>query len=339
VDNPGQAAKLDALIKKVRDHPGLEGYFLTDEPGTGAFPGLGKLVAFIRERDPAHLSYINLYPTYASKEQLGVSADAAERAKVGIPSNYAGVGTNAETAAAYREHLRMYLEVVRPELISYDHYHFMESGDGHQYFLNLELIREAAIGARLPFLNIIQAAHFDPSWRQVSKHDLRFLIYTTLAYGGRGISYFTYWGPKSYGGLYQDGARAPLALDVAALNGELKVLGPTMLKLNSTGVYHTDPLPTGGRAIPADAPVRITGGGEFVLGFFGDLGRTTAFMVVNRDYRKTAVAQIVLPAGVRGVQEFGRGSGKWRGYSADAERGRMVVELAPGDGRLFRLVE
>ena len=46
---------------------------------------------------------------------------------------------------------------------------------------------------------------------------MRWLVYTTLAYGGKGISYFLYWGPKAYGGLYQDGVRTPLALDVAAL--------------------------------------------------------------------------------------------------------------------------
>jgi hypothetical protein len=49
---------------------------LTDEPGAGAFPALGKLVAYLRQRDPAHLAYVNLFPSYANEVQLGVSADA-----------------------------------------------------------------------------------------------------------------------------------------------------------------------------------------------------------------------------------------------------------------------
>jgi 2-isopropylmalate synthase len=66
----------------------------------------------------------------------------------------------------------------------------IESGDGqHQW---------RTVGSSE---NIIEASIIEPSWRLVNKNELRFLVYTTLAYGGRGISYFLYWGPKSYGGL------------------------------------------------------------------------------------------------------------------------------------------
>lgn len=66
----------------------------------------GELVAFLRERDPAHLAYINLLPTYASNEQLGNKGD---------------------TVAEYREHLRSFVETVKPAMLSYDHYHFMKA--------------------------------------------------------------------------------------------------------------------------------------------------------------------------------------------------------------------
>jgi len=336
LDDREKAAMLDVLIKRVREHPALEGYFITDEPGSGAFAGLGRLVAFIRERDPAHLSYINLFPTYASKEQLGVSADAVERAKVGLPSDFAGANTNAETIAAYKEHLRLYLEIVKPDLISYDHYHFLKGGDGVQYFLNLELIREAALKAKLPFLNIIQACTVEPSWRQVNKDEMRFLVYTTLAYGGRGISYFLYWGPKSYGGLYQDGKRTPLALDVAALNAELRALGPVMMSLDSRAVYHTPPLPIGARPVPKNCPVRIVGGGEFVLGLFRTRYAGAAFMVVNRDYKNRARADVEFSREISLLEEFDRATGMWTDYPANRLTRRAAIDLAPGDGRLFR---
>jgi hypothetical protein len=335
LDDPAQAAKLDALIKRVMKHPALEGYYLTDEPGAASFPGWGKLVAFIRARDPKHLAYINLFPTYATPEQLGVSADAMDRNKVGLPSNFAGAGTSADTIAAYREHLRAYLKTVKPELISYDHYHFLKGMDGGQYFLNLELIREAAGQAKLPFLNIIEACMIEPSWRLVNKNELRFLVYTTLAYGGKGISYFLHSGPKAYGGLYQDGVRMPLADDVAVLNAELKTLGPEMMKLTNTAVYQTAPQPVGGAAVAADSPVKVSGG-EFVLGLFGKPGKTTAFMVVNRDYRKAATAQVTL-SGEMTVQEFDRRTGKWVAYPSAKSRD-VAIPLEPGDGRLFRLV-
>ena len=314
LDDAAPRAQLDALIDRVKGHPALYAYFITDEPSAAAFPGLGRLVAYLRERDPAHLAYINLFPTYASNEQLGTTGDVV---------------------TAYREHLRQYIEVVKPGLISYDHYHFFKSGDGDQYFLNLGMIRQAALDAGLPFLNIIQADTIIESWRLPNAQEMRWLIYTTLAYGGRGISYFTYWGPAAYGGLYQDGKRTPLALEVARLNGEVAALSPALMQLDSLGAYHTPPLPLGAEAIPAHSPVQVAAEGQFVLGLFGP-GKPTAFMLVNRDYRQVAVARLRLAEGIRGVQEYDRRTRSWRGYAAPAGQG-LTVHLEPGDGRLFRL--
>jgi len=83
ISDPAQAKALEDLIGRARTHPALYAYYLTDEPGSGAFPKLGKLVAWLRQRDPAHLAYINLFPTYATPEQLQVTDDASERARVG----------------------------------------------------------------------------------------------------------------------------------------------------------------------------------------------------------------------------------------------------------------
>ena len=113
-----------------------------------------------------------------------------------------------------------------------------------------------------------------------------------MAYGGRGISYFTYWGPESYGGLYQDGKKSPLAGQVAELNAEIEKFGPTLMELDSIGAYHTAPLPLGTVASPADCPVKISGTGPLVLGLFAREGKPSAFMVVNRDYNKPATATV-----------------------------------------------
>ena len=65
LDNSTQRERLDALIARVRNHPALYSYYITDEPGAAGFPPLGRLVSYLRERDPAHLAYINLFPTGA----------------------------------------------------------------------------------------------------------------------------------------------------------------------------------------------------------------------------------------------------------------------------------
>ena len=50
--NPAQRAKLDALIDRVKNHPAMYSYFIVDEPAADKFPVLGKLVAYLRQRNP-----------------------------------------------------------------------------------------------------------------------------------------------------------------------------------------------------------------------------------------------------------------------------------------------
>ena len=341
LDDPGKRAQLDALIEQVKHHPALEAYYLTDEPGTGAFPGLARLVAYLRQRDPAHLAYINLYPTYATAKQLEVSAEAVDRAQVSYPTNFAGVGTDDKTVLRYREHVRKFIDIVKPDLISYDHYHFLKRRsdgsphDGKQYFLNLALIRMAALESGLPFLNIIQAGTGEPSWRQPTPEEMRWLVFTTLAYGGHGISYFTYWDYR--GGLYPEGKPSSLVQPVAALNHEIARFGPALMRLQSAGVYHTDPLPYGTEPVPPRSPLQVDGPGQFVLGLFGRSDCPSAFMIVNRDYEHSA--QAVLKTSLPGsrLQELDRSTGLWsQPFALDRDR-KLTLDLAPGDGRLFRV--
>jgi len=126
LDDPQKRADLDALITRIRNHPALYDYFLTDEPDTGKFPGLGKLVGYLRDKDPAHLAYINLFPTYADNTQLG---------------------THGDTVTAYQAYLNQYLKTVKPGLLSYDHYQFAIHSDSPDYFLNLAIVRRTALKA------------------------------------------------------------------------------------------------------------------------------------------------------------------------------------------------
>ena len=166
LDNPAQRVKLDALVARVRRHPALYSYFIADEPGAAAFPQLGRLVAYLRQHDPAHLAYINLFPIGADNQQLGTKGDAV---------------------TAYREHLRQFVDQVKPSLLSYDHYQFAVAGDTGNYFLNLALVRQIAEQRGVPFLNIVQAATWCPSMRIPTSDEVRYLAYTTLAYGAKGF--------------------------------------------------------------------------------------------------------------------------------------------------------
>jgi hypothetical protein len=237
LDDPAQREKLNALIDRVRNHPALYSYYITDEPGAAAFPPLGKLVTYLREQDPAHLAYINLFPTYANNQQLGTTGDMV---------------------TAYREHLRQYIDIVKPSLISYDHYQFASSGDLDGYFLNLAMIREAARDAGVPFLNIVQACSWTPVRRVPQGDEMRYLLYTTLAYGGQGISYYVYCHPGHNGGIaLPDGTPTPIYHALKTLNQEFVAIAKELQQLESLAVYHAGMTPPGTRPTPRSASTHL----------------------------------------------------------------------------------
>ena len=328
LDDPARRAALDALIGRVSKHPALYSYYLIDEPSASGFAGLGKLVAYLREKDPEHFAYINLFPTYANNDQLG---------------------TQGDTVTAYREHLRLYMETVKPDLISYDHYHFTANGDNDQYFLNLAMVRQAALDAEVPFLNIVQACTWTPTMRVPNARELRFLVYTTLAYGAQGLSYFVYSVymdpapsdrplPGFSGGLV-DQAGAPTSLGYAAkrLNREFVAIARELQPLRSLGAYHAGVVPGGGEALPQNSAFRLDPSASpaptkgLLLGCFGKPSRPTHVLVVNLDYTSEVATTLIGPGPLEVFEATG---GRWR----PAGGTRVALKLRPGSGQLLRIV-
>jgi hypothetical protein len=333
IAEPAKAASLQSLIERVRAHPALYAYYLVDEPGAGAFPELGRLVAFLRRHDPAHLAYINLFPTYASEAQLQVSADPAERAKAGYPQDF-GAAADDQTVLRYHKHLRQFIETVHPDLISYDHYHFLKHSDGTQYFLNLALIRRAALEAGKPFLNIIQTCDSPAEgWRGPGENEVRWLTYTSLAYGAQGLSHFRY-----DTGFWKEPTKdttTPLQLywAVASLNREFLAIASELQPLNSLGAFHCGQVPQGGQPLPPrsrfvpDPPSQ-----DLLLGYFGKSShRPTHVVVVNLDYHKPVTIAL---SGPGPMQLFHAPTRVWAPPSQTA---RVTADLLPGGGALLRL--
>jgi hypothetical protein len=336
--DPIERKKLDNLIDTVKKYPALEAYFIEDEPSATKFSDYGELFAYLHKKDPARLAYINLFPTYANQTQLGISENQVDKTKIKYPTYLHGIGSNNKTVLLYLEHLRQFITVVKPDLISYDHYHLWKDRDSEQYFLNLALISQASKEANIPFMNVIQAGRFEKEWRIPTAAEMRFQVYTTLAYGGKGISYFTYWGGKAEEGLYREGKPSPLVKDVAIINAEIRKLSPALMSLDFQSVYHTGLLPLGGEKMPKNAGVKVVSNGEFVVGLFGKGQKTTAFTIVNRNYKQKQTAEVKLNLSGRKLQELDRKTGKWVQKVNLITTRKIKLMLEPGDGRLFRAI-
>jgi len=319
LDDPNRREQLDTLIARLSKHPALYAYYIIDEPNASQLPSLGKLVDYLRLSDPLHLAYINLFPTYANNQQLG---------------------TKGDVITAYKEHLRLYVEQVKPSLISYDHYQFKLKGDGDQYFLNLVMIRSTAQEAGVPFLNIVQACTWAPnSMRVPNPNELRYLVYTTAAYGAQGISYYVYAHANHIGSLVSlDGTPGPLYHAVKSYNREFVAIASQLQPLKSLGVYHTSIREPGCEPLPTNAPFHLDPMQSpalprgFLLGFFGAAEKPTHTVVVNLDYTADVSTTLTGPGE---LELFDATTAQW----TSAEKAAIELRLPPGGGKLVRLAQ
>jgi hypothetical protein len=297
-----------ALVQRVGQHPAVFGYYLKDEPGAPFFPGLGRWVKAFRKAAPRACAYINLFPNYASSQQMGVST--------------------------YAEYLESYVQTVQPRFISYDHYALMDDGSLRGgYFQNLEAVRDAAQRHGLPFWNIVLAnAHF--RYAKPTDAGLRFQLYTTLAYGGRGISYFTYFTPSA--GNYrlapidQFGHKTPTWTMLRNVNLQLHRIGKVYLTLKSINVFHYPKVPRGCSGRKTSRWLTQVKGADLLVGEFEGPNGQPFVMVVNKNLHDSTDFHVTFkePGEVQYVNAYTGAMGRWSGENN---------WLAPGQGMLLAL--
>jgi len=310
-------SKLDAIVADYAKHPAFAGYFLTDEPGSAAFKGLGEVVAYLREKDPKHPAYINLFPNYASPDQLG--------------------------EATYDLYVSHFIRDVKPFAVSYDHYNFLKSGDRPEFFANLDSVRSLALANQLPFWQIVLSVPHG-GYRPLNEAEKRWEAMQTLAYGAKGLMYFTYWTPsdKSFEWgpaiIGHDANPTPQYVEVKRINADVQVLGKYLIDAIPSGVFQTGNIAPGGKAREQGTPVRFPGPGDVTVGLFM---RDTHLYVLfaNRDYKKPTLADVLLSNGEGVVEKLDKRTGKWsavKGRKNDDDDFPAKLNLAPGDAELYR---
>jgi len=233
--------QLDAAIKQrveaASGSSAVMGYFVVDEPNVSKFPELAKVVAAIRKYAPGKLAYINLFPGYAT---------------IGSP-NKSQLGTES-----YPEYLERFATEVKPDIISYDNYKIMTSDNladlksGSSFFYDLVEVRKAAQAHGVPFWNVVCSNQIRPWTTIPSPANMLLQAYATLAAGGRGLAWYTYYQRGyHYAPIDNDGNRTATWFYLQMVNRQVRVLGPIMNRLKSTGVFFTEP--------PAEGLARLPG--------------------------------------------------------------------------------
>jgi hypothetical protein len=311
-------SKIRDLARETGHHPAVLGFFLRDEPPAPLMPGLGRVADILREVVPDTWPYVNLFASFASPAQLGTDD--------------------------YESYVLKLVQAVHPPFISYDNYSLVEGEMRDFFYTNIEIVRRVSLEAKIPFWNCILAnAH----WNLMEPSDATFNIqvYSTLAYGGRGIEYFTYFTCRHencrMAAIDQFGYRTPTWDMMRRINYQIHALAPTLIHLRSTGVYHSPDVPAGCRPLSDSSlvkevemftpSIRPMIPPRFLVGEFADPQGRPYLMIVNKDLRHSFFYHPVLK---KEVHEIFRISS----YSGQEESLPQGYDwIAPGAGVLLRV--
>ena len=273
----------------------------------GIDQAIGRLIAYLKQRDPNHPAYTNLMPNWARPEHTG------------LPT--------------YEQYVDRFMSTVKPAILCYDHYSFFKHSDRAGWFANLELMRDRALKAKVPFWQIVQAtSHGD--YRRVTEAEKRWEAMHTLAYGGKAVLFFTYWKPDSdpiwdEPIIELDGTPTRQYEEIKRVNRDVQAIGKHLLHATSIGVMQQG-RPGDQTNTLEDLPVDFDGP-DITAGLFAD-GDARMMLLVNRDYRNAVDTPVRLKTNGKPLTKLDRATDKWM----PVDRTEVRLQLAPGDGELYR---
>jgi hypothetical protein len=313
VDSPEGIARLDSIVADYRDHPAFLGYALGDEPPI-AGPVLTPLHAALRARDPQHPPWNNL---------LGRMA--------------------FHTRAAWLDYTRGVADSLGLAMLCNDHYDFLERADRAQFVENVAGLCAVARERGIPFWAIVQLVQHR-GYRAITPGELRWQVSHLLAYGARGVGYFTYWTPRpdttwdwQPAVIARDGSRTPWYDLLAGFDPLVRNAGETIAGMQWIATEHAGSVPVGGTAFEPDGWVRAVAG-RAALGEFVDQDGVPHVLVANSDSASARTIGLTVDRPIRAFR-LGATAGQWNEIPATIEgpRRRVDLMLEAGAFALLRL--
>jgi len=314
-------AEIDEVIRgwmaNGGDSPSVYGFYIYDEPGATAFPGLARAVDAVRRLAPNKLAYINLFPNYAT---MG------------------GEDSQLQTET-YEEHLERFVQEVRPQVLSWDNYMPQYSDDGRDvaqmtlYYTNLVQMRAVAQRHGLPYWQTVSPSRIFPRSAVPTPANLAFQAWTSLAAGCSSVAWYCYYDHGMRFSPVDDQERRNLTWYwLAEVNRQLALVGPLLKAMRSTGLYFittnlTEPVP----APPEPLASAVSAEQPLMLGTFKDADGACCCVVVNLDLDRTAKVTLAFP---RPVQELSLTGAGWM----ERDENEPLC-LAPGQGGVLRVAE
>jgi len=330
------------LASQYGSYTNVLGYRLRDEPPADEWPAIGLMAQKLREYDPDCVPWVNILPNYS----------------------YGSYGTGV---TSHKQYLDSYMSTVVPKVLCYDDYVAANNTtyppniyDLYWQYSNMKRFRQYGQTYGLPYWYVLESNLFNQSPNTEGIY--RFQIFSALAYGFRGVLYFTYT-TQTEGNDYalsyyrnQSGTWGTPTSKYAvarSVNQEVMKLAPTLMKLSSWSICHAGTVPTlpaGVTYVPLEDRETFSGldgfyvdaiaGGNCVLGNFVNAIGRTYLMFVNENYVSNRTFTVTLDSvNVTGLGRVDKTTGKLvLAYRRTPGNYTMSLPLTAGNGELFKVL-
>lgn len=323
----GSDAEITDMVNVYKGHAGLEGYYIKDEPNMTQLDEVATIYQKLVARDSVHAPHVNLFPSLAVGGILG----------------------NIDYEADY---VRGWISKVGSDKLRYlsvDIYPFLADGSFRDlYYNDLDVIRRVALElGDIKTSAYLQSVGIEGAYRRPNEDELRYNMYSMLAYGIKYPVWFTYAtpdpassGPETFTSAIIDlnGNKTDLYVPFQKLNAEVKALGLKLVQMQSQAVYHTGAsIPAGTAGLPDWFFLQLVNPAEECLVAqmknWTEGGRNYA-MVVNKSLTETKAITFTVAGWITEVGEISKASGSENPLAIGADRG-ITLTLKPGEGKLL----
>ncbi|MEQ7005409.1 discoidin domain-containing protein [Actinopolymorpha sp. B17G11] len=302
------------LVSEYTNVPGVGGFYILDEPFDP--DPYARVFNAIKDAAPEYDAHLNFLPS-------SVYASEAEYAQV----------------------MQGWLDLTGARgYLMYDRYPFGTADNSLDYtgFLtNMNTVRKVGLANGVKTAQYLQAVGIPGGFRRPNETEIRYEANMALAYGYKGLSYFTWFTPTNRSQTFTDaiitadGQKTDLFEPVKQLNSEIHALGPTLMRLDAKEVYLNGQT-FGQQPVPEDFFVHSLSDEDLTFSYLRDRENGRNYlMVVNNSFTQERDVSLRFDEAIGSLEEIDRQSGRTVGVALDD--GVLDRHLDKGEGVLYAL--
>lgn len=234
----------------------------------------------------------------------------------------------------------------RLDYLMYDHYPF-NTVEGYMneasWFQNLDVVRELGLKTGAKTGTFILSISMRNGYRRPTGDEIRYEMYTAMAYGYKQLAYFCWETPNEidygFGPAIVDVNGEPTEIyePVKEVNNEALKLGPTLMQLECVEPYLVGDSCGYDNWLPEDFFLQPNDGAQLVVSHMRNPDTDEDYcFVVNRQRYTEQTVTLIPAAYVASMQEVSNQTGALEDVTRNAD-GTYTVTLRPGAGRLFKM--